>query len=132
MAAQASTPKGQVLVNKQFNSPIKMYSAENVAEVLNKQTQVLENGAVGKKEEKTHTHTHVDKDEGMEMGRRERKEGKKKPRKGEGVGYSEEEDRLPPAVCAGPLGQLGRAQDAGRGGKAARRRAQRAPLQLAT
>ncbi|GLG99339.1 PDZ and LIM domain protein Zasp [Gryllus bimaculatus] len=91
MAAQASTPKGQVLVNKQFNSPIKMYSAENVAEVLNKQTQVLENGAVGKKEEKTHTHTHVDKDEGMEMGRRERKEGKKKPRKGEGVGYSEEE-----------------------------------------
>ncbi|KAK7873890.1 hypothetical protein R5R35_005748 [Gryllus longicercus] len=47
MAAQASTPKGQVLVNKQFNSPIKMYSAENVAEVLNKQTQVLENGAVG-------------------------------------------------------------------------------------
>ncbi|GLG99338.1 uncharacterized protein GBIM_05820 [Gryllus bimaculatus] len=102
MAAQASTPKGQVLVNKQFNSPIKMYSAENVAEVLNKQTQVLENGAVGKKEEKTHTHTHVDKDEGMEMGRRERKEGKKKPRKGEGVGYSEEEGSEPADNYAAP------------------------------
>uniref|UniRef100_A0A1B6D7Z3 Zasp-like motif domain-containing protein n=1 Tax=Clastoptera arizonana TaxID=38151 RepID=A0A1B6D7Z3_9HEMI len=35
------------LVNKQFNSPIRLYSPQNIAETLNKQTQVLANGAVG-------------------------------------------------------------------------------------
>ncbi|XP_047103761.1 uncharacterized protein LOC124722631 isoform X1 [Schistocerca piceifrons] len=35
------------LVNKQFNSPIKLYSDENVTEVINKHVQVLDNGAVG-------------------------------------------------------------------------------------
>ncbi|XP_026474842.1 vegetative cell wall protein gp1-like [Ctenocephalides felis] len=40
----ATYPK---LVNKQFNSPIKLYSPQNVQETLNKQTQLLANGAVG-------------------------------------------------------------------------------------
>lgn len=35
------------LVNKQFNSPIKLYSQQNVQEVLEKETQILANGAVG-------------------------------------------------------------------------------------
>lgn len=35
------------LVNKQFNSPIKLYSPENVADALEKQKQILANGAVG-------------------------------------------------------------------------------------
>ncbi|PSN46652.1 hypothetical protein C0J52_07079, partial [Blattella germanica] len=35
------------LVNKQFNSPIKLYSPENVQEALNKHTQALSNGAIG-------------------------------------------------------------------------------------
>jgi hypothetical protein len=35
------------LVNKQFNSPIKLYSPESVQEALNKHTQALSNGAIG-------------------------------------------------------------------------------------
>jgi hypothetical protein len=35
------------LVNKQFNSPIKLYSPEGVQEALNKHTQALSNGAIG-------------------------------------------------------------------------------------
>ena len=35
------------LVNKQYNSPINLYSANNVNEVLNKQSRILNNGAVG-------------------------------------------------------------------------------------
>nr|XP_023013188.1 LIM domain-binding protein 3 isoform X2 [Leptinotarsa decemlineata] len=35
------------LVNKQFNSPIGLYSAQNVQEVLERETQILANGAVG-------------------------------------------------------------------------------------
>nr|CAD7449501.1 unnamed protein product [Timema bartmani] len=35
------------LVSRQFNSPIKLYSQENVAETLNKQAQILANGALG-------------------------------------------------------------------------------------
>lgn len=35
------------LVNKQFNSPIKLYSPENVQEALNKYAQALSNGAIG-------------------------------------------------------------------------------------
>uniref|UniRef100_A0A0V0GBS5 Putative activating signal cointegrator 1 complex subunit 2 protein isoform x2 n=1 Tax=Triatoma dimidiata TaxID=72491 RepID=A0A0V0GBS5_TRIDM len=35
------------LVNKQFNSPIKLYSPENVADALEKQKKILANGAVG-------------------------------------------------------------------------------------
>lgn len=40
---------GQVpkLVNKQFNSPINLYSPQNVQETLDKQTKILANGAVG-------------------------------------------------------------------------------------
>lgn len=38
------TPK---LVNKQFNSPINLYSPQNVQETLDKQTKLLANGAVG-------------------------------------------------------------------------------------
>ncbi|KAF7994792.1 hypothetical protein HCN44_004264 [Aphidius gifuensis] len=40
---------GQVpkLVNKQFNSPINLYSPQNVQETLDKQTKLLANGAVG-------------------------------------------------------------------------------------
>ncbi|KAL6427696.1 hypothetical protein ACFW04_008862 [Cataglyphis niger] len=35
------------LVNKQFNSPINLYSPQAIQETLDKQTQVLANGAVG-------------------------------------------------------------------------------------
>ncbi|KAF2895584.1 hypothetical protein ILUMI_10594 [Ignelater luminosus] len=35
------------LVNKQFNSPIKLYSDTNIREVLERETQMLDNGAVG-------------------------------------------------------------------------------------
>ncbi|CAG9823177.1 unnamed protein product [Phaedon cochleariae] len=35
------------LVNKQFNSPIGLYSSQNVQEILEKNTQILANGAVG-------------------------------------------------------------------------------------
>lgn len=35
------------LVNKQFNSPIKLYSPESIQEALNKHTQALSNGAIG-------------------------------------------------------------------------------------
>jgi len=35
------------LVNKQFNSPIGLYSENNVREILDRQTQLLANGAVG-------------------------------------------------------------------------------------
>lgn len=35
------------LMNKQYNSPINLYSADNVTEVLNKQSRMLNNGAVG-------------------------------------------------------------------------------------
>ncbi|CAH0559581.1 unnamed protein product [Brassicogethes aeneus] len=35
------------LVNKQFNSPIGLYSDQNVREVLDRETQILSNGAVG-------------------------------------------------------------------------------------
>ncbi|KDR10360.1 hypothetical protein L798_15761 [Zootermopsis nevadensis] len=35
------------LVNKQFNSPIRLYSPESVQEALNKHTQALSNGAIG-------------------------------------------------------------------------------------
>ncbi|CAL7935967.1 unnamed protein product [Xylocopa violacea] len=36
-----------VLVNKQFNSPINLYSPQAIQETLDRQTQVLANGAVG-------------------------------------------------------------------------------------
>lgn len=35
------------LVNKQFNSPIGLYSDQNVREVLERESQMLSNGAVG-------------------------------------------------------------------------------------
>jgi len=35
------------LVNKQFNSPIKMYSPDSVQEALSKHAQALSNGAIG-------------------------------------------------------------------------------------
>lgn len=35
------------LVNKQFNSPINLYSEQNVRNVLERETQILNNGAVG-------------------------------------------------------------------------------------
>jgi hypothetical protein len=35
------------LVNKQFNSPIKLYAPESVQEALNKHAQALSNGAIG-------------------------------------------------------------------------------------
>nr|BAN20719.1 conserved hypothetical protein [Riptortus pedestris] len=35
------------LISKQYNSPINLYSQENVSEALHKQKQVLANGAVG-------------------------------------------------------------------------------------
>ncbi|KAF5305407.1 hypothetical protein FQR65_LT07733 [Abscondita terminalis] len=35
------------LVNKQFNSPINLYSENNIREVLDRETQMLSNGAVG-------------------------------------------------------------------------------------
>lgn len=35
------------LVNKQFNSPIKLYSPESVQEALTKYAQALSNGAIG-------------------------------------------------------------------------------------
>ena len=38
---------GSKLVNKQFNSPIKLYSPQVVQETLERQTKVLSNGAVG-------------------------------------------------------------------------------------
>ncbi|KAG5879069.1 hypothetical protein JTB14_023896 [Gonioctena quinquepunctata] len=40
----AAHPK---LVNKQFNSPIGLYSSQNVQEILERETQILSNGAVG-------------------------------------------------------------------------------------
>lgn len=39
--------QGPKLVNKQFNSPINLYSPQSVKETLERQTQVLSNGAVG-------------------------------------------------------------------------------------
>lgn len=44
MANQQQFPK---LVNKQFNSPINLYSESNVKEILERETQLLSNGAVG-------------------------------------------------------------------------------------
>ncbi|XP_076290301.1 uncharacterized protein LOC143213881 isoform X3 [Lasioglossum baleicum] len=41
-----SKPKAK-LVNKQFNSPINLYSPQTIQETLDRQTQVLANGAVG-------------------------------------------------------------------------------------
>lgn len=38
---------GPKLVNKQFNSPINLYSPQAIQETLDRQTQVLSNGAVG-------------------------------------------------------------------------------------
>ncbi|XP_012283931.1 PDZ and LIM domain protein Zasp isoform X3 [Orussus abietinus] len=38
---------GPKFVNKQFNSPIKLYSPQTIQETLDRQTQVLSNGAVG-------------------------------------------------------------------------------------
>ena len=38
---------GPRLVNKQFNSPINMYSPQSIQETLERQSQVLSNGAVG-------------------------------------------------------------------------------------
>lgn len=35
------------LVNKQFNSPINLYSDQNIKEVLNRETRLLTNGAMG-------------------------------------------------------------------------------------
>lgn len=35
------------IVNKQFNSPIGLYSDSNFREVLDRETQMLSNGAVG-------------------------------------------------------------------------------------
>lgn len=35
------------LVNKQFNSPIHLYSPQNIQETLDRQTKILSNGAVG-------------------------------------------------------------------------------------
>lgn len=35
------------LVNKQFNSPIGLYSQQNIDEVLQREQQLLANGAVG-------------------------------------------------------------------------------------
>lgn len=37
----------QRLVNKQFNSPIGLYSESNVREILDRESQMLANGAVG-------------------------------------------------------------------------------------
>lgn len=36
-----------MFVNKQFNSPINLYSPQAIQETLDRQTQVLANGAVG-------------------------------------------------------------------------------------
>lgn len=35
------------LVNKQFNSPINLYSENNIRDVLDRESQMLSNGAVG-------------------------------------------------------------------------------------
>ncbi|KYB29203.1 hypothetical protein TcasGA2_TC000576 [Tribolium castaneum] len=35
------------LVNKQFNSPIGLYSEQNIREVIERESQILSNGAVG-------------------------------------------------------------------------------------
>lgn len=35
------------LVNKQFNTPIGLYSEQNVREVLQREQQILANGAIG-------------------------------------------------------------------------------------
>lgn len=35
------------IVHKQFNSPINLYSDANVRDVLDRETQMLTNGAVG-------------------------------------------------------------------------------------
>jgi hypothetical protein len=35
------------LVNKQFNSPIGLYSEQNIREVIQRESQILSNGAVG-------------------------------------------------------------------------------------
>lgn len=42
-----SNGTGPKLVNKQFNSPIGLYSEENIAETLAAQSEVLSTGAVG-------------------------------------------------------------------------------------
>lgn len=39
--------QGVKFVNKQFNSPINLYSPQAIQESLEKQTQVLSNGAIG-------------------------------------------------------------------------------------
>lgn len=36
-----------MFVNKQFNSPINLYSPQAIQKALDRQTQVLSNGAVG-------------------------------------------------------------------------------------
>lgn len=38
---------GPRLVNKQYNSPLKLYSEESIAETLSAQTEVLSTGALG-------------------------------------------------------------------------------------
>lgn len=45
-ASEMTTQKAK-LVNKQFNSPINLYSPQAIQETLDRQTQVLANGAVG-------------------------------------------------------------------------------------
>lgn len=35
------------LVNKQFNTPINLYSQKNIQDVMDRETQILSNGAVG-------------------------------------------------------------------------------------
>ena len=43
----AMTKKRVVFVHNQYNSPLGLYSAEEVANTLNRHTQLLGNGAVG-------------------------------------------------------------------------------------
>lgn len=38
---------GPQVVNKQYNTPIKLYSDESIAETLSAQTEVLSTGALG-------------------------------------------------------------------------------------
>lgn len=56
-AGQQNDGQQQRLVNKQFNSPMAMYSEENIAETLSSQAEVLAQGVLGvnfKKNEKTY------------------------------------------------------------------------------
>merc|ERR1712127_686803 len=56
-AGQQNDGQQQRLVNKQFNSPMGLYSEENIAETLSSQAEVLAQGVLGvnfKKNEKTY------------------------------------------------------------------------------